>query len=111
MKDLASAKRTSDQLLERYEGTKQAEVHAEQSRHLTEEIERRAKPMLKPAMRSVQAALKNAVEELNDRMKEKQIAPEHWRHFDHCTSSFGHEYHFMYEKPKDIAWDTSDIDG
>ena len=61
-------------------------------------------------MRSVQAELRKAVDELKARMKDKDIPEEHWGHFDHCTSSAGHELHFIYEKPKDIKWDTSDID-
>ncbi len=58
-------------------------------------------------MRSVQAELRKAVNELKARMKDKETIPEeHWGHFDHCASSAGHEFHFRYEKPKDIAWDT-----
>ena len=57
-------------------------------------------------MRSVQAELRKAVNELKARMKDKGIPEEHWGHFDHCTSSAGHELHFSYEKPKDIDWDT-----
>lgn len=87
-----------------------APTYAEQARELTEAIEQKSKPMLKPAMRSLQAELKKAVVELKARMKEKNIAPEQWGHFDHCTSSAGHAYHFCYEKPQHIDWDTSDID-
>lgn len=76
---------------------------------LNDEIDRR-KSSLKKAMNSIQAELKKAVGELKGRMKEKEIPPEHWGHFDHCTSSAGHEFHFLYEKPKAIAWDTSGID-
>jgi hypothetical protein len=73
---------------------------------LNDEIDRR-KSSLKKAMNSVQTELKKAVGELKSRMKEKEIPQEHWGHFDHCTSSAGHEFHFLYEKPKDIAWDTA----
>jgi hypothetical protein len=83
-----------------------APVYARQVEELREEIERRSNPMLKRAMRSVQAELRKAVDELKTRMKEKGIAEEHWGHFDGCASSAGHELHFKYEKPKDIAWDT-----
>jgi hypothetical protein len=76
---------------------------------LNDEIDRR-KSSLKKAMNSVQSELKKAVGELKARMKEKEIPQEHWGHFDHCTSSAGHEFHFSYEKPKAIAWDTSNID-
>lgn len=76
---------------------------------LNDEIDRR-KSSLKKAMNSVQTELKKAVGELKARMKEKEIPQEHWGHFDHCTSSAGHEFHFLYEKPKAIAWDTSNID-
>jgi hypothetical protein len=76
---------------------------------LNDEIDRR-KSSLKKAMNSVQTELKKAVGELKARMKEKEISPEHWGHFDHCTSSAGHEFHFLYEKPRAIAWDTSGID-
>jgi GTPase SAR1 family protein len=76
---------------------------------LNDEIDRR-KSSLKKAMNSVQAELKKAVGELKARMREKEIPQEHWGHFDHCTSSAGHEFHFLYEKPQAIAWDTSAID-
>jgi hypothetical protein len=61
---------------------------------------------LKIGMRSVQAELRKAVNELKARMKDKNIPEEHRGHFDHCASSAGHEFQFKYEKPKDIAWDT-----
>jgi hypothetical protein len=57
-------------------------------------------------MRSVQAELRKAVDELKARMKDNGVPEDHWGHFDHCASSAGHELHFIYEKPKDIKWDT-----
>ncbi len=57
-------------------------------------------------MRSVQAELRKAVNELQAGMKLKGVPEEHLRHFEHCTSSAGHEFHFKYEKPKDVTWDT-----
>jgi GTPase SAR1 family protein/Leucine-rich repeat (LRR) protein len=80
--------------------------YARRVQELTDEIDRRSNPELKTGMRSVQAELRKAVNELKARMKEKKIPEEHWGHFDHCASSAEHEFHFRYEKPTDIAWDT-----
>jgi len=84
-------------------------IYEQQIEMLTDEIERR-KSSQKKAMNSIQAELKKAVDELKARMKEKDISKEHWGHFDHCTSSAGHEFHFIYQKPQDIAWDTAEMD-
>jgi Leucine-rich repeat (LRR) protein/GTPase SAR1 family protein len=86
--------------------SKTKETCRQQVEELTEEIDRRSNPELKRAMRSVQAELRKAVDELKTRMKDKGIPEQHWGHFDGCASSAGHELHFKYEKPQDIAWDT-----
>jgi len=92
--------------LERAPNSETKETYARQVQELTEEIERRSNPELKTGMRSIQAELRKAVNELKARMKDKNIPEELWEHFDHCASSAGHEFQFKYEKPKDIAWDT-----
>jgi hypothetical protein len=104
-KELRQSRKAAELKLERAD-SESAPTYAHQVEELTEEIDRRSSPELKLAMRSVQAELRKAVDELTARMKDKDIPEEHWGHFDHCASSAGHELHFRYEKPKDIEWDT-----
>ncbi len=92
--------------LEQASGSESEQTYAQQVQDLTDEIDRRSNPQLKTAMRSVQAELRKAINELKARMEKMNIPKEHWGHFDHCASSAGHEFHFIYEKPKDITWDT-----
>jgi hypothetical protein len=91
---------------ERATDSKTKRTYMDDIQELTDEIARRVNPELKTAMRSVQAELRKAVNELQAGMKLKGVPEEHLRHFEHCTSSAGHEFHFKYEKPKDVTWDT-----
>jgi GTPase SAR1 family protein len=109
-KKLKQVRAAAERKLEQASGSELEQTYARRVQELTDEIERRSNPELKASMRSVQGELRKAVDELKARMKDKEIPQEHWGHFDHCTSSAGHEYHFRYEKPQDIAWTTSDMD-
>lgn len=73
---------------------------------LTAEIERREDPALKKQMNAVQTQLKKAVEELRVRMQEKGVPTEYLSHFNHCTSSEDHPYHFCYAPAVVPDWAT-----
>ena len=105
-KKLKEAYTVAEAKLKRATDSKTKQTCMDQMKELTDEIDRRVNPELKTAMRSVQAELRKAVNELQARMKLNGVPEEHWRHFDHCASSAGHELHFIYEKPKDVTWDT-----
>ena len=79
---------------------------AQEIEELRNEIERRENPTMKKAMNTVQQAMKKAVEELTQQMKEKGLPEAYWDHFEHCTSSEAHPYHFTYRPAVSIDWDT-----
>ena len=79
---------------------------AQEIEELRNEIERRENPTMKKAMNTVQQAMKKAVEELTQQMKEKGLPEAYWDHFEHCMSSEAHPYHFTYRPAVSIDWDT-----
>jgi len=91
---------------EKGEDERECQKYELQVEELTYEIERRDNPEMKKLMNTAQQHLKRAVDELKKRMQENGIPVADLEHFDHCTSSGSHPFHFCYRPAISVDWET-----
>jgi hypothetical protein len=103
---LKTAKDSLARAVEKNEDEQECRKYELQVEELTYEIERRDNPEMKKLMNNAQQHLMRAVQELKKRMQENGIPDADLGHFDHCTSSEQHPFHFCYRPASPVEWGT-----